>query len=67
MFIYVSSFNFIVYFVIKHENLNTTAWESQTDLRRYAANEKIFKIFFLHPFLASTIYNNTIKNKFDIG
>ena len=37
------------------------------DLRRYAANDKIFKLFFLHPFLASTIYNNTIKNKFDIG
>ena len=36
-------------------------------LRRYAANDKIFKLFFLHPFLASTIYNNTIKNKFDIG
>ena len=37
------------------------------DLRRSAANDKIFKLFFLHPFLASTIYNNTIKNKFDIG
>ena len=37
------------------------------NLRRYAANDKIFKLFFLHPFLASTIYNNTIKNKFDIG
>ena len=36
-------------------------------LRRYAANDKIFKLFFLHPFLASTIYNNTSKNKFDIG
>ena len=36
-------------------------------LRRYAANDKIFKLFFLYPFLASTIYNNTIKNKFDIG
>ena len=36
-------------------------------LRRYAANDKTFKLFFLHPFLASTIYNNTIKNKFDIG
>ena len=36
-------------------------------LRRSAANDKIFKLFFLHPFLASTIYNNTIKNKFDIG
>ena len=36
-------------------------------LRRYAANDKIFKLFFIHPFLASTIYNNTIKNKFDIG
>ena len=36
-------------------------------LRRYAANDKIFKPFFVHPFLASTIYNNTIKNKFDIG
>ena len=36
-------------------------------LRRYAANDKIFKLFFLHPFLASTIFNNTIKNKFDIG
>ena len=36
-------------------------------LRRYAANDKIFKLFFLHPFLASTIYNNSIKNKFDIG
>ena len=36
-------------------------------LRRYAANDKIFKLFFLHPFLASTIYNNTVKNKFDIG
>ena len=35
-------------------------------LRRYAANDKIFKLFFLHPFLASTIYNNTIKKKFDI-
>ena len=37
------------------------------NLRRSAANDKIFKLFFLHPFLASTIYNNTIKNKFDIG
>ena len=36
-------------------------------LRRSAANDKIFKLFFLHPFLASTIYYNTIKNKFDIG
>ena len=36
-------------------------------LRRYAANDKIFKLFFLHSFLASTIYNNTIKNKIDIG
>ena len=36
-------------------------------LRRSAANDKIFKLFFLHPFLASTINNNTIKNKFDIG
>ena len=36
-------------------------------LRRSAANDKIFKLFFLHPFLASTIYNNKIKNKFDIG
>ena len=36
-------------------------------LRRSAANDKIFKKIFLHPFLASTIYNNTIKNKFDIG
>ena len=35
-------------------------------LRRYAANDKIFKLFFLHSFLASTINNNTIKNKFDI-
>ena len=41
--------------------------QSFTHLRRYAANDKIFKLFFLHPFLASTIYNNTIKNKFDIG
>ena len=40
---------------------------TQFCLRRYAANDKIFKLFFLHPFLASTIYNNTIKNKFDIG
>ena len=39
----------------------------QSALRRSAANDKIFKLFFLHPFLASTIYNNTIKNKFDIG
>ena len=30
-------------------------------LRRSAANDKIFKLFFLHPFLASTIYDNTIK------
>ena len=37
------------------------------NLWRYAANDKIFKLFFLHPFLASTIYNNIIKNKFDIG
>ena len=37
------------------------------DLRRYAANDKIIKLFFLHHFLASTIYNDTIKNKFDIG
>ena len=37
------------------------------DLRRPAANDNIFKLFFLHPFLAPTIYNNTIKNKFDIG
>ena len=36
-------------------------------LRRSAANYKIFKLFFLHPFLASTIYNNTIKKKIDIG
>ena len=36
-------------------------------LRRSAANDNIFKLFFLHPFLASTIYNNTIKNKFNIG
>ena len=36
-------------------------------LRRCAANDKIFKLFFLHPFLPSTIYNNTTKNKFDIG
>ena len=28
-------------------------------LRRSAANEKIFKLFFLHPFLASTIYITT--------
>ena len=44
--------------------------EKQIDeghLRRYAANDKIFKLFFLHPFLASTIYNKIIKNKFDIG
>ena len=33
----------------------------QSHLRRYAANDKIFKLFILHPFLASTIYNNTIK------
>ena len=46
-------------------------FEQQTlfgiDLRRSAANDKIFKLFFLRPFLASTIYNNTIKSKFDIG
>ena len=36
-------------------------------LRRSAANYNISKLFFLHPFLASAIYNNTTKNKVDIG
>ena len=40
---------------------------ARATLRRSAANDNIFKLFFLHPFLASTIYNNTIKDKFDIG
>ena len=46
-----------------HESMD----EFEFRQRRSAANDKIFKLFFLHPFLASTIYNNTIKNKFDIG
>ena len=37
------------------------------DLRRSAANDNIFKLFLLHPFSASAIYNNTIENKFGIG
>ena len=45
----------------------SSANDIKFNLRRSAANDKIFKLFFLHPFLASTIYNNTIKNKFDIG
>ena len=36
-------------------------------LRRSAAGDKIFQLFFLHPFLALAIYNNTIEDKFDIG
>ena len=28
-------------------------------LRRAAANENLFKLFFLHPFLESKIHNNT--------
>ena len=36
-------------------------------LRRSAANENLFKLFFLHPFLASTIHNNTFKTKSNIG
>ena len=36
-------------------------------LRRTADNEKFFNLFFLHPFLASKIHNNTFKNKSNIG
>ena len=39
----------------------------RTVLRKSAVNDNIFKQIFLHPFLASTIYKNTIKNKFVIG
>ena len=30
-------------------------------LRRSAAMENLFKLLFLHPFLASKIHNNTFK------
>ena len=36
-------------------------------LRRSAANENLFKLFFLHPVLASKIHNNTFKTKSNIG
>ena len=36
-------------------------------LRRSAANDNEFKLFFLHPFLASKIYNKTFKTKSNIG
>ena len=36
-------------------------------LRRSAANEFLFKLFFLHPFLASKIHYNTFKTKSNIG
>ena len=53
--------------IISDNSLTFKTANKAFDLRRYAANDKIFKLVFLHPFLASTIYNNTIKNKFDIG
>ena len=32
-------------------------------LRRSAANDNLFKLFFLHPILASKIYINTVKKQ----
>ena len=40
---------------------------TKTHLRRSAANDNLFKLFFLHPFLASKIFNNTFKNKSNVG
>ena len=50
-----------------YENIHSMSLWPPIKLRRSAANDKIFKLFFLHPFLASTIYNKIIKNKFDKG
>ena len=36
-------------------------------LKRTAANDTLFKLFFSHPFLASKIYINTFKTKSNIG
>ena len=36
-------------------------------LRRSAANENLFKLVFLHPFLASKIHKNTFKTISNIG
>ena len=55
------------YMFKRSEKIISVNQAEKVHLRRSAANDKIFKLFFLHPFLASTIYNNTIKNKFDIG
>ena len=57
----------IIIRIIRIIHAGTTLISNSFNLRRSSANDKIFKLFFLHPFLASTIYNNTIKNKFDIG
>ena len=34
-------------------------------LRSSAVNDNLLKLFFLDPFLASKIYNNTFKNKYE--
>ena len=54
-------------FVRIAEDVIFSCKKTQKELRRSAANDNLFKLFFLHPFLASKIYNNTIKNKSDIG
>ena len=36
-------------------------------LRESAANDNLFKVFFLHLLFASKLYNNTFKTKIAIG
>ena len=60
-------FSFLLYFRLCKDKHLVSVFLYCIHLRRSAAKDKIFKLFFLHPFLASTIYNNTIKNIFDIG
>ena len=61
--LHVISLEYLITIILRNVKLS----DLKLFLRRSAANDKIFIFFFLHPFLAATIYDNTIKNKFDIG
>ena len=50
---------------IKHStNCRLVTYTGTTVLRGSAANDNLFKLFFLHLFFASKIYNNTFKSNF---
>ena len=56
---------------IEGENLeiqiNYNNYSGINELRRSAANDNLFKLFFLHLFFTSKIYTKTFKTKIGIG